>query len=79
MTTDQGDQDGEQDEQERELPEDPQGRPTEAVEALEDQHAGSDPDDGERVTGDDVTQNPDGDEMEGLPGPSPNQPGESSG
>ncbi len=66
-------------EPERTLPEHPEGRPTETVDALEEQHSGEDPDDGERVTGDDVSDNPDTDELEGLPGPSPDEPAEPAG
>ena len=77
MTSEQDGQGG-QDGPERSLPEHPEGRPAETVDALEEQ-AGEDPDDGERVTGDDVAANPDTDELEGLPGPSPDEPAEPAG
>jgi hypothetical protein len=79
VATEQDEQDQEQGEQERELPEHPESAPAETVDALEEQQAGRDPDDGERQAGDDVTENPDTDEMEGLPGPPQGEPGEPSG
>lgn len=80
MTTDQDEPDREQQPPPgREVPQHPESRQAETVDALEEQQSGDDPDDGERVTGDDVTQNPGDDEMEGLPGPSPDEPGESTG
>ena len=79
MTSEQDGQDEGQDAPERSLPEHPEGQPAETVDALEEQHAGDDPDDGERVTGDDVAANPDTDELDGLPGPSPDEPAEPAG
>jgi hypothetical protein len=83
VTSEQNGQDDEQADQQgrqaRSVPEHPQGRPAETVDALEEQQSGDDPDDGERVTGDDVATNPDTDEMEGLPGPSPDEPAEPAG
>ena len=76
MTTEQGGED--QDQPEHEVPDHPRGRPAETVDALE-ERAGDDPDDGERETGDDVTEHPETDEMEGLPGPAQGEPGEPSG
>lgn len=78
MSTEQDEPDRERP-QGREVPQRPESREAETVDTLEEQQSQGDPDDGERVTGDDVTQNPDSEEMEGLPGPSPNEPGESSG
>ncbi|WP_432479307.1 hypothetical protein [Nocardioides sp. GXQ0305] len=67
-------------EEETELPEHPADKPIETVEALEDRLAGSDDDaDEEQVRGDDVTESPDADEMEGLPGPPPGEPDEPAG
>ena len=84
MTSDQDERDDEQDTDGQDtkggtLPEHPKGQPAETVDALEEQQAGDDPDDGERVTGDDVAANPDTDELEGLPGPSPGEPAEPAG
>jgi hypothetical protein len=80
VTTEQDEPDRDQQPpQGREVPQHPQSRQAETVDALEDQQSGANADDGERIAGDDVTQNPDDDEMEGLPGPSPDEPGESSG
>jgi len=83
VTSEQDGQDDEQGRQARSLPEHPQGQPAETVDALEEQQGGDDPDDGERVTGDDVATNPDTDpdtdEMEGLPGPAPDEPAEPAG
>ena len=78
MTTEQGEPEQEQP-QSREVPQHPESRQAETVDALEEQHTGEDPDDGERVAGDDVTENPETDEMEGLPGPPQGEPGEPAG
>ena len=74
-----GDQPPEGDGHQDAVPDHPRARQAETVQALEDRHAGDDPDDGETVTGDDVTEHPDTDEMEGLPGPPAGHPGEPSG
>jgi len=79
MTNEQGDQEREQDEPQGKIPEHPEARQAETVDALEEQQAGDDPDDGRREAGHDVTENPDTDEMEGLPGPPAGGPGEPSG
>lgn len=73
----QGDRDGEQDE--RQVPQHPESRQAETVDALEDQQVDDDPGDGEQVSGDDVTENPESDEMEGLPGPPEGEAGEPAG
>ena len=73
------DQQPEGDGQQDAVPEHPRARQAETVQALEDRQAGDDPDDGETVSGDDVTENPDADEMEGLPGPPAGKAGEPSG
>ena len=77
MTTEHDDDDQEQDP--RALPDHPEDRPVEAVDALERQQSAEDPDDGERQAGDDVTEHPETDEMEGLPGPPAGGHGEPSG
>ena len=79
MTTEPGDHDQDDSNEEPELPEDPRARPTETVQALEDKHADDDPDTEEPVPGDDVSDAPDADEMEGLPGPPSGQPDEPAG
>ena len=80
MNHEQDEPDREQHERQgREVPQHPESRQAETVDALEDQQSDGSSEAGERVVGDDVTQNPDDEEMEGLPGPSPDEPGESSG
>jgi hypothetical protein len=61
------------------VPENPQARPAETVDALEAQDAAEPDTDEQAVAGDDVSENPDTDELEGLPGPSQDEPGESAG
>lgn len=66
----------------RTVPEDPALCPTETVEALESGMAGEDvtaPDADGWARGEDVSENPPDEEMEGLPGPSGSRPQESSG
>jgi hypothetical protein len=79
VTTDQGDHDQGRDDEGPELPEHPETRQAETVQALEDQQTGGEPDDEEQVRGDEVSESPDDDEMEGLPGPPPGEPDEPSG
>ena len=78
MTTDRGDQHEHDDQEERKLPEHPEAHATETVEALEEQQSGDGPDVGERVSGEDVPDNPDAEGMEDLPGPPPGEPGETA-
>jgi hypothetical protein len=61
------------------LPDDPRAHAREAVEELERRTASGAGEDEEGVAAEDVTQNPDPGELEGLPGPSPDEPGESAG
>jgi hypothetical protein len=62
------------------VPENPQGRPAETVEALEKRtRAGVTPDQGGTVPGEDVSENPSDEGMEDLPGPSGHAQHESSG
>lgn len=61
----------------REVPDDPRARPTETVEALDEAAQGDTDEQG--VAAEDVTENPDTDELAGLPGPSPDEPGEPTG
>ena len=83
MTTDRGDQQHDQepdrDEEESTLPEHPRARQAETVQALEDQQSGDGPPAEEPVRGDDVSESPDADEMEGLPGPPSGEPAEPAG
>lgn len=76
VTSGQEYQEREQDEPRGKVPEHPEARQAETVDALEEQQAG---DDGRREPGDDVSANPDTDEMEGLPGPPAGGAGEPSG
>lgn len=59
------------------IPANPQAQPTETVEALEVESIATDGE--EAVAAEDVTENPDTDELEGLPGPSQDEPNESAG
>ena len=79
MTTDQGDHEQGHDDEGPELPEHPESRQVETVQALEDQQAEGGSDDEEQVRGDDVSESPDADEMEGLPGPPSGEPTEPAG
>jgi hypothetical protein len=77
MTTSEQDSNDPQGPRDR-VPENPEARPQETVDALSAQE--DDPDSDEQgVAGEDVTQNPETDELEGLPGPSPDEPGEPAG
>lgn len=64
--------------QEGRVPEDPVVRPRETVDALAGEAEEPDGED-QGVAGEDVTQNPETDGLEGLPGPSPDEPGEPTG
>lgn len=62
------------------VPPNPQHHPEQTVDALERKaSSGSDRDEEEGVAAEDVTDNPDTGELEGLPGPSPDEPGEPAG
>jgi hypothetical protein len=62
------------------VPANPQHHPEQTVDALERKaSSGSDRDEEEGVAAEDVTDNPDTGELEGLPGPSPDEPGEPAG
>jgi hypothetical protein len=61
-----------------EMPADPQAHPTEAVEALEGKEP-TVPEGDDAVPAEDVSANPDTDEMEELPGPSQDEPNEPAG
>jgi hypothetical protein len=61
------------------VPENPRARPAETVDALEAQDSAEPDADEQAIAGDDVSENPDTDELEGLPGPSQDEPGESAG
>ena len=63
----------------QEMPADPRSQPTEAVEAMESANDTSAHDDEEAERAEDVTSNPDTDELEELPGPSGDAPNESTG
>jgi hypothetical protein len=66
--------------QEEPVPENPQGRPAETVEALEARTRGAvTPDQGGTVPGEDVSENPSDEGMEDLPGPPGHAQQESSG
>ena len=58
------------------IPDDPQSHPVETVEALEREQSIPD---AEAVPAEDVTENPDTDELEGLPGPSQDETSEPAG
>ena len=60
------------------IPADPQAHPTETVEALEEDESDATRDE-RAVPAEDVTQNPDTDELEELPGPSGDGPNEPAG
>lgn len=60
------------------VPENPKARLAETVDALADEDPDTDPGE-EGVAAEDVTENPETDDLEGLPGPSRNEPGESAG
>ena len=60
------------------IPANPQAQPTETVEALEADATGT-ADEEQGVPAEDVTENPDTDELEELPGPSENEANESAG
>jgi len=62
-----------------EMPADPRSRSTEAVEALESANDASAGEDEDALPAEDVTTNPDTDELEELPGPSGDAPNESAG
>ena len=79
MTTEPDDHDQDDSREEPVLPENPRAHVAETVQALEDQHADEAPDGEEPVRGDDVSESPDADEMEGLPGPPSGQPDEPAG
>lgn len=58
-------------------PENPQARPEETVDALAPE---PEPDaESQQVAAEDVTENPEADNLDGVPGPSPDEPGEPSG
>lgn len=61
------------------LPGNPEHHQAETVDALEAGAPRGAGEDDQPVAGEDVTENPDTDELEGLPGPSTDQPGESAG
>ena len=65
------------------VPPNPQHHPEQTVDALErkasSSRSGSDRHEEEGVAAEDVTDNPDTGELEGLPGPSPDEPGEPAG
>ena len=79
MTTEQGDDEQGHEGDEPVLPEHPEARQAETVQALEDQQADDTDGDEEQVRGDDVSESPDADEMEGLPGPPSGEPTEPAG
>lgn len=58
------------------IPDNPQSHPAETVEALEREQSVPDV---EAVPAEDVTENPDTDDLEGLPGPSQDETSESAG
>lgn len=62
-----------------ELPANPENHPERTVEALERNVASEAGQDEKDVVAEDVTDNPDTGELEGLPGPSPDEPGEPAG
>jgi hypothetical protein len=67
-------------EDEERFPYDPRAHAQEAVEQLEEETTrGAGDEEEEDVAAEDVTRNPDTGELEGLPGPSPDEPGESAG
>lgn len=61
-----------------EMPANPQAHPAEAVEALEGKEP-TVPEGDDAVPAEDVSANPDTDEMEELPGPSQDEPNEPAG
>ena len=61
------------------VPVDPQAEPIEVVEALTDEDSSQVDDAKPTVMGEDVTENPDDEGMEGLPGPSSDVPSEPPG
>lgn len=61
------------------VPDDPRAEPTETVEALTDEDPSEADDATPTMVGDDVTENPDDEGMEGLPGPSHDVPSEPPG
>jgi hypothetical protein len=69
---------GETPENRPEMPADPQAHPTETVEALEGREPAV-PEGEEVVRAEDVSTNPDTDELEELPGPSGDEPSEPAG
>lgn len=65
-------------EKDDQVPDNPEARPAETVDALGKRDRVPEEDE-TGVAAEDVTENPETDELEGLPGPSRDQPGESAG